>query len=703
MNEAYHTFLATAIQFLKGIGEKRAEALKGVGVNTIADLFEYYPRRYLDRSHITPIRNLRPNDTATVVGKVVNSGIKKGARSRFILLLTDNTGFLSCVWFAQLPYWQKKFKPGQMLAVSGKVGYFGGLQMVHPEFDLLSDSSEDRDDEFLHTGKIIPLYSSSESLTRVGLDSRGFRRIIHHLVRSHAHQIEDVMPATIIERQQLISLPEAYKNIHFPDNFERLQQARRRLKFDELFFMQLLLALRKQRVMRLPKSMTVPAVGEGVKELINKLPFTLTEAQRKALREIYADLKKPYPMYRLLQGDVGSGKTIVALVTMLMAIENGYQTALMAPTEILAEQHYLTFRQWLEGMAVEVRLIIGGQTKSERKATLQAIESGRCHIAVGTHAIIQEGVNFHRLGLVVIDEQHRFGVAQRALLTEKGMNPEVLVMTATPIPRTLSLTLYGDLDVSIIDEMPAGRKPVKTYWRYEDKRDDIYGFVKSKIDQGQQAYIVFPLIEESEKLDLKAAIDSYEQLSHGIFSGYRVALLHGRMKSEEKDVIMTAFKNGEIQILVSTTVIEVGVDVPTATVMVIENAERFGLTQLHQLRGRVGRGAEQSYCILIARPGLTDEALTRLKTMTETNDGFKIAEVDLQLRGPGELFGTRQHGLPDLKIADPLSDTELLLKARGEAFALLNDSEAFFALAKKLRHNAFVQRYYDKLDLSGIG
>ncbi|MDZ7318271.1 MAG: ATP-dependent DNA helicase RecG [candidate division KSB1 bacterium] len=703
MNEAPRTFLATAVQFLKGIGEKRAEALKSVGIATIADLFEYYPRRYLDRSHITPIRKLRPNETATVVGKVVNSGIKKGARARFILLLTDNTGFLSCVWFAQLPYWQKKFKPGQTLAVSGKVGYFGGLQMVHPEFDLLSDTAEDHEDEFLHTGKIIPLYPSSESLARVGLDSRGFRRIIHHLVRSYADQIDDAMPTAIVERHHLISLRDAYKNIHFPDNFERLQQARRRLKFDELFFMQLLLAFRKQRVMQQQKMMAVPTVGEGVKELINKLPFKLTDAQRKVLREIYADLKKPYPMYRLLQGDVGSGKTIVALVTMLMAIENGYQTALMAPTEILAEQHYLTFRHLLEGMAIDVRLLIGGQPKSERTAIMQAIESGDCDIVVGTHAIIQEGVHFHRLGLVVIDEQHRFGVEQRALLTEKGMNPEVLVMTATPIPRTLSLTLYGDLDVSIIDELPAGRVPVKTYWRYEDKRNEIYGFVKSKIDQGQQAYIVFPLIEESEKLDLKAAIDSYEQMSRGIFSGYRLALLHGRMKSAEKDAIMTAFKNGDIQILVSTTVIEVGVDVPTATVMVIENAERFGLTQLHQLRGRVGRGAEQSYCILIARQGLTEDALTRLRTMTETNDGFKIAEVDLQLRGPGELFGTRQHGMPDLKIADPLTDTELLLSARTEAFELVNNSEAFYALALNLQHNALVRRYYDKLELSGIG
>jgi len=695
--------LNTSIQFLKGIGEKRAQALNKVGIYTIGDLLQYYPRRYLDRSNITPIRNLRPNDTATVVGKIVTQGIKKGTRSRFIVVLSDNTGFLNCVWFHQIPYWQKLFKVGQTLAVSGKIGYFGGLQIVHPEFDLLSENSEDREDEFLHTGKIIPLYPSTESLSRIGLDSRGFRRVIRNLLRNYSSQIEEILLESIIQKHQLIYLEEAFQNIHFPKDFPSLQQARTRLKFDEFFLMEFMLAYRKHRVSQQEKGIYFSKVGERLKTLVDKLPFELTEAQKKVIREIRADMKKTHPMYRLLQGDVGSGKTIVALVSMLIAVENGYQATLMAPTEILAEQHYLTFRRLLEELEVDIELLIGGQRKSEREAILTSIEKGNCDIVIGTHAIIQENVRFHKLGYIVIDEQHRFGVTQRAVLKEKGSNPDVLVMTATPIPRTLSLTLYGDLDVSIINELPEGRSAVKTYWRYTNKRKEIYEFIKSKIAKGQQAYIVFPLVEESEKLDLKAATESYEKMSEGIFSDFKIALLHGRMKTEEKDAIMMAFKSGEIQILVSTTVIEVGVDVPQATIMVIENSERFGLTQLHQLRGRVGRGSEQSYCILIAKSPLTDDAVTRLNTMTRTNDGFEIAEVDLKLRGPGEFFGTRQHGLPELKIADPITDSSLLITAREEAFRIINHQQDFNQLTDLLIVNPFIQNYKDKIELMRIG
>jgi ATP-dependent DNA helicase RecG len=703
LKETSNKVLNTSIQFLKGIGEKRAQALNKVGIFTIGDLLQYYPRRYLDRSNITPIRNLRPNDAATVVGKIVTQGIKKGTRSRFIVLLSDNTGFLNCVWFHQIPYWQKLFKVGQTLAVSGKIGYFGGLQIVHPEFDLLSENGEDREDEFLHTGKIIPLYPSTESLSRIGLDSRGFRRVIRNLLRNYGSQIEEILLESIIQKHQLIYLEEAFQNIHFPKDFTSLQQARTRLKFDELFFMEFMLAYRKHKVSQQEKGIYFSKVGERLKTLVDKLPFELTEAQKKVIREIRADMKKTHPMYRLLQGDVGSGKTIVALVAMLIAVENGYQAALMAPTEILAEQHYITFRRWLEELEVEIKLLIGGQRKLEREKILTTIANGNCDIVIGTHAVIQEKVTFHKLGLVVIDEQHRFGVVQRALLTEKGGNPDVLVMTATPIPRTLSLTVYGDLEVSILDELPEGRIPVKTSWRYENKRKDIYEFVRTKIAEGQQAYIVFPLIEESEKLDLKAATESYEKMSSGIFSDFKVALLHGRMKTGEKEAIMTAFKKGDIQILVSTTVIEVGVDVPHATIMVIENAERFGLTQLHQLRGRVGRGSKQSYCILIARSPLTNDAVTRLNTMTQTNDGFEIAEMDLKLRGPGEFFGTRQHGLPELKIADPINDTALLIKAREEAFRIVNHEAELRLMTNLLLENSFFQQYRDKIELMRIG
>ncbi len=703
MQETSNKTLNTSIQFLKGIGEKRAEALNKAGIQTIGDLLQYYPRRYLDRSHITPIRNIRPNDTATVVGKIVTQGIKKGVRSRFIVLLSDNTGFLSCVWFHQLPYWQRLFKVGQTLAVSGKFGYFGGLQIVHPEFDLLSEDGEDREDEFLHTGKIIPLYPSTESLSRSGLDSRGFRRIMRNLLKSYGSQIDEILIDSIIQRHKLVYLDEAFQNIHFPKDFDALNRARQRLKFDELFLMEFMLAYRKHKINLQQKGIHFDAVGERLKTLVDKLPFELTEAQKKVIREIRADMKRSSPMYRLLQGDVGSGKTIVALVSMLIAVENGYQAALMAPTEILAEQHFLTFRHWLEELGVNVSLLIGGQRKKEREQILASIEQGECEIIIGTHAIIEEPVKFQKLGLVVIDEQHRFGVSQRAILTEKGENPDVLVMTATPIPRTLSLTVYGDLDVSILDEMPEGRMPVRTSWRYNNKRTEIYEFVKTKVAEGQRAYIVFPLIEESEKLDLQAATESYEAMSAGIFANFKLALLHGRMKNEEKDAIMTSFKNGEIQILVSTTVIEVGVDVPQATIMVVENAERFGLTQLHQLRGRVGRGSEQSYCILIAKPPLTEEAVTRLNTMKQTNDGFKIAEVDLKLRGPGEFFGTRQHGLPELKIADPIQDMALLQEAREEAFRIVNHKTEFNEMAGLLFQNPFFQNYKDKIDMTRIG
>ena len=695
--------LNTPVQYLKGIGEKRAQALEKIGINTFSDLIQYYPRRYLDRSNITPIKNIKVDESATVVGKVQTCGIKKGARSRFILLLTDETGFLTCVWFHQVQYWQKRFKPGQLLAVSGKVGYFGGKQIIHPDFDLLSEESENFEDNFLHTGTIIPIYSSTETLSRIGLDSRGFRRILKNLLKTYADSFEETLPQSIVSNNKLLPFPIAIKNIHFPENFQLMKQAQQRLKFEELFLLQFMLALRKQKIHQQKSGIVFSDVGERTKLLAENLTFKLTEAQKKVLKEIRNDMKSAQPMYRLIQGDVGSGKTIVALVTMLIAIENGYQTALMAPTEILAEQHFLTFRNLLADMDVNIQLLIGAQKKSIRDSVTSQIENGECNIVIGTHAIIQQNIKFQKLGLVVVDEQHRFGVSQRAELFEKGKNPDVLVMTATPIPRTLSLTVYGDLDVSIIDELPSGRKPVKTTWRYSNKREDIYKFVKTKVDEGSQAYIVFPLIEESKKLDLQAATESYEKMVNGIFAKNKIALLHGKMKSENKETIMDSFKKGETQILVSTTVIEVGVDIPNATIMLIENAERFGLTQLHQLRGRVGRGSEQSYCILIGKYPLSEEALTRLNTMAQTTDGFKIAEVDLQLRGPGEFFGTKQHGLPELKIANPLKDTSLLIQARKEAFRVIKAEQTKKEVTDLVGRNSFFQNYKDKIEMLQIG
>jgi len=463
------------------------------------------------------------------------------------------------------------------------------------------------------------------------------------------------------------------------------------------------MALRKRQYGEQHGGIRFEKVGDKVKQLVDNLPFELTEAQKRVLHEIRADMKSARPMNRLLQGDVGSGKTIVALITMLIAVENGYQAALMAPTEILAEQHYLTIHKMLEEIGVKTVLLIGGQSKNERQQTLEAIVNGDAKIVVGTHALIQEGVDFQQLGLIIIDEQHRFGVMQRAMLRSKGLNPDVLVMTATPIPRTLSLTVYGDLDISVLDELPAGRKPIKTYWRPESKRLKIYHFVRKQIEEGAQAYIVFPLVEESEKIDLKAAVDSYEKMRTTFFAGFKLGLLHGRMKSEEKEAVMAAFKKGDIQILVSTTVIEVGVDVPNATIMLIEHAERFGLTQLHQLRGRVGRGSKQSYCILIAYGRLSDEAKTRLDTMVATSDGFKIAEVDLELRGPGEFFGTRQHGLPELKIADVVKDMKILHVARKEAFRLVKEDPHLRRQMDLGTRYYFLKNYKDNFDLARVG
>ncbi|NIR51401.1 ATP-dependent DNA helicase RecG [candidate division KSB1 bacterium] len=702
MFDANPNSLSTSVQFIKGIGEKRAKCLHEVDVKTVLDLLYYFPRRYLDRSHITKIKDLKENDVSTVVGKVQFCGIQPGRRKRrFVLVINDGTGLMSCVWFSRVQFWDRIFEKGETIAFGGKVGRYGrDYQMVHPEYDKLSEEGEN---DFLHTGRIIPLYPSNEALGKVGLDSRGFRRVLRGALKNYAHLLQETLPKYILDRQELISLRKAIENVHFPRSKNLLMAARKRLKFDELFYLELMLAYRKKNYAIKRKGIEFLKVGDRTRELIDSLPFELTDAQKKVIREIRDDMKKETPMNRLLQGDVGSGKTLVALISMMMSIENGYQAAIMAPTEILAEQHYLTLKKFVSDLGIKVVLLIGSQKKPERREILAMVKAGKADLVVGTHALIQEGVEFHKLGLVIVDEQHRFGVLQRASLIEKGLTPDVLVMTATPIPRTLSLTLYGDLDVSILDEMPPGRKPVKTYWRSDKKRPEIYEYVKNKIEDGAQVYIIFPLVEESEKVDLNAAIESYESLNEGIFAKYNVGLLHGRMKSEEKERAMTDFKSGQMQVLVSTTVIEVGVDVPNATIMIIENAERFGLPQLHQLRGRVGRGTQESYCFLIAKFPISRDARARLDTISKTNDGFKIAEVDLKLRGPGEFFGTKQHGLPKLRIADIVKDTELLLRTRQEAFQLAQEDKQILNWENMSIRAHFFKNYRDKFELAQVG
>ena len=718
------------LQYIKGVGPRRAEALTNLGIQSVRDLFYYFPRGYLDRSQIVRIADLRmcveKGEPVTIFAEVYRQEARRTRRGNkliFFLTVKDDSGFLTCVWFEGFQWLKNAFENGEFLALSAipTLDKLNRPQFVHPQYDRLKSAEEDEPDwgKLFNTGSIIPKYRSSAELEKVGLDSRGFRRIIRNAVDHHLSVIDETLSTEIMQRQDLCDEKSAIQSIHFPGNFQELEIARRRLKFEELFFLQLMLALRKRNAQQQLRGLTYDAESKLAHQLVHSLCFELTNAQKKVLREIINDLKSPYPMNRLLQGDVGSGKTIVALCVALLAVENGLQVAFMAPTEILAEQHYQTLTEFLKGFPVNVRLLVGGQRKKLRDDVLEDIRQGIAHIVVGTHALVEEKVEFMNLGLVIVDEQHRFGVIQRAILRRKGINPDVLIMTATPIPRTLAMTLYGDLEVSVIDEMPANRKFIRTALRTEKDKSRVYQFVKEEIQHGRQAYIVYPLIEESEKVDLKAAAKEYEYLQQNIFPEYHLGLLHGRMKSDAKDEVMQKFKRGEIHILVSTTVIEVGIDIPNASVMLIENAERFGLAQLHQLRGRVGRSADQSYCILIADYGWFDghakgmdkseirdakeHARIRLETMVQTTDGFKIAEVDLHLRGPGEFFGTQQSGMPELHIANLLDDSELVVQARKEAFDLIKNDPHLRQKENGCIKNYFEKEFRDILELGKIG
>ncbi len=711
------SILARPVQYLKGIGERRAEVLARYGVRTTLDLLLYVPRRYLDRTSVVTIAQLkqvyfRPSTVQedeldikrdyTVVGDVRSFRVMGvGRKARFVLILGDETSTMQCVWFGGVTYWKNRFAIGEVLAVSGQPTAFGGvMQFVHPDIDKIAEKAllEEKDEPIdwtktLNTGGLVPLYPSGKELERVGLDSSGLRRIIGNALRQSLERIEETLPTALIDHRKLISLQSALQSVHSPQASGDLAESLRRLKYEELFYFQIKLALKRHGVKSDTNGISFNIHSKLARQLVDTLPFKLTQAQIRVVREITADMESSKPMNRLLQGDVGSGKTIVALLSMLIAVENGYQAVFMAPTEILAEQHYKTIASLLKGVDVNARLIVGAQRSKLRRDVLEDIRRGSAQIVVGTHALFEKDVEFANLGYVVIDEQHRFGVLQRQALQKKGRNPDVLVMTATPIPRTLSLTLYGDLDVSIINELPKDRKPIKTVLRYEEEKEIVFQFVREEIIKGRQVYFVYPLVEESEKVDLKAATVHFEELQSKVFPDLRLGLLHGRMPSDEKDDVMQRFKKRELDILVATTVIEVGIDVPNASIMVIENAERFGLSQLHQLRGRVGRGSEQSYCILLSKKWIAvnanrltsdpakhrdianEERLAerRLATMVQTNDGFKIAEVDLQLRGPGDFFGTRQSGMPEFKVADIMSDAQLLDDARRDAFAIIEN------------------------------
>lgn len=689
--------LDTPAEFLKGVGPRRAEALRTVNIETLQDLLEFSPRRYLDHSDIRYIRDLDPEDDVTVMGEVVSKQLIRYGKKRLIVRIHDGTGILEAVWFNQTEIFARIFSEHQMVAFSGKVTRYKFWQMIHPDFDVLSDNREQ-----LHTGQIIPIYPSTQELKKVGLSNYSFRRIISLALQKFGETIPETLPEYLQKRYHLFSRKDAYQQMHFPESKEKLQQVARRFKYEELFYLQLLMALRKHFYYSPVVGLTINVEPHWLEKMIKALPFTPTAAQMRVLNDIRDDLLSSHPMNRLVQGDVGSGKTVVALLGMQMAIAAGYQAAIMAPTEILAQQHYFNIRNLLAGQAVKTALLIGSLPEKSKASIRGKIARGEVELLIGTHALIQEQVQFRNLGFVVIDEQHRFGVMQRSELIQKGQTPHVLVMTATPIPRTLALTVYGDLDVSVIDELPPGRQEIRTYWRIDNRLELIYNFVRERLTRKEQVYIVYPLIEESEKLDLKAAKEAYHHLQKEIFPEYRLELLHGRLKLADKERIMNNFKKGAAQMLVATTIIEVGVDVPQATIMIIEHAERFGLSQLHQLRGRVGRGKEQAYCILITPAEINEVARERMEVMAKTNDGFVIAEEDLRLRGSGEFFGTRQHGLPDLKYADLVSDQNIIQTARKDAFTLVEKDPHLRLPEHADTRIHFKNRFVDKFQMANI-
>lgn len=664
--------LKTDIKYITGVGPQKKDILKReIGIETYGDLLEYYPYKYVDRSHIYTISSLSPDmPFVQIKGRILSfesfqMGVKK---KRLVAHFGDGTGVVDLVWFSGTQYVSKNYKTGVEYIVFGKPTIFGGrFQISHPELDLAENLQ-------LSEMGMQPFYVTTERMKNSGLSSRSLEKIVKALLSRLPPQPE-TLPDYITAPLHLVSRDAAIRGVHYPHTQMEMQKARERLKFEELFYVQLNILRYTANHRRKYRGYLLPRIGEHFNSFFKQnLKFELTGAQKRVMHEIQADMNTGRQMNRLVQGDVGSGKTLVALMAMLIAVDNGFQACMMAPTEILAEQHLATIKDFLKGLNVRVELLTGIVKGKKRKEILKGVVTGDVHILVGTHAVIEDTVQFHNLGLAVVDEQHRFGVAQRAKLWAKNLNPpHILVMTATPIPRTLAMTIYGDLDVSVIDELPPGRKPIQTLHKYDNQMTTLYNGIRQQITLGRQVYIVYPLISESEKMDLKNLEDGFEQLQN-IFPDYKMSKVHGRMKPAEKEAEMQRFASGETQILVATTVIEVGVNVPNASVMVIMEAQRFGLSQLHQLRGRVGRGADQSYCILVSGHELSAETRKRLEIMTETNDGFRIAEADLKLRGPGDLEGTQQSGLAfDLKIADIARDGQLVQLARDEAQKIIDE------------------------------
>ncbi len=701
--------LSTPVVHLKGVGPRLAEKLAKLDIHSVEDLLYILPHRYEDRREFRKIGSLRDGMHEVFSGEILACGEATTSRSRrkiFEAVVGDGTGQITLKWFHYRKDWiSKRFVVGRRAVFTGEIKRYGATREIHhPDTEFLAPDqtlADYQSSDPLAFGRILPVYPLTEGLTQYAA-----RKIWKQAVDLFVHHVPSCLPDSVVKKHHLVSMADALRQVHWPSNETNVEQlesgrsvALRSLVYDEFFFLELGLALKRRGIVMEP-GITFEVNHKYTKPLAALLPYRLTAAQRRVLGEIKQDLMSPHPMNRLIQGDVGCGKTIVAMMAALVAIENDTQVAIVAPTEILAEQHYLQFHRWLEQLGLKAALLRGKMPAVEKREILEELRAGQVNLVVGTHAVLQEGVEFQKLGLGIIDEQHRFGVRQRAVLREKGIHPHILVMTATPIPRTLSLTVYGDLALSVIDEMPPGRTPVETIVATDAQRGRVYSRLRQEVEKGNQAFIVYPLVEESEKSDLLAATEGAEKLKNEVFTEARLGLLHGRMKPAEKEAIMTRFKNREIDILVSTTVIEVGIDIPNATVMVVEHAERFGLAQLHQLRGRVGRGEAESICILLKSYKCSEDGEKRLEVMCATNDGFQIAEADLEIRGPGEFLGTRQSGLPDFRVANILRDGRILEDARQDAFAYAESSE--FKESDQIKF-ILKERWGNRLELASIG
>lgn len=692
--------LNTPVRYFKGVGPKKSDDLARIGVRTAEDVIYYLPSRHEDRSKIVKIRDLEMGQVQAVEGEIVSvsSARTKNGRSMFQIAVTDRTGLIHAVWFNQ-PYLKDYLIKSETVVLYGKVDRYDRVQIISPEYEILKPGQTDS----IHMKRIVPVYPATSALSQKYLRGLAFQALTRHC----SHMVER-LPAYIIARGHMVDVKFAFRNIHFPTTFENLEKAYRRIVFEEFFMLQLALAMKKARSLD-TVGLKHSSDGDLIAEFKRALSFELTSAQKAAVSDIERDMSSGSPMNRLLEGDVGSGKTIVAAASLVLTVQNGFQGCLMAPTEVLARQHFIVLSELLMPLGINIALLVGGIDPEVKDRLYSDIKDGTVDMVVGTHAIIQDAVEFKKLGLAVVDEQHKFGVDQRLILQNKGQRPHVLLMSATPIPRTLALTVYGDLDVSVINEMPKGRSTIATYWVSEGKRERVYGFVKEELDKGRQAYVICPKIDEPDVLQdagsvgadgrLQNAVETFARLKNGVFAGYEIGLLHGRMAPKDKDKAMKDFKKGKIKIMVSTVVVEVGIDVPNATVILIENADRFGLAQLHQLRGRVGRGEYESYCILLSDPR-TDEAAHRLKAIESTLDGFRIAEADLELRGPGEFFGTHQHGLPEIRFGNILKDFGIMEHSRREAFDLVRRDPSMADERHRLLKSAVLFRFGDKLGLA---